>query len=128
MNLIYQIHSYGILVSYSCGIKKHIRQFWAPTTSCTTSSKCPTLLKQLWNQLNCHCAECLYFIFFFLIKQEDDKDYKKKMQMKEDFGVFVTMAVIVFLVSQNQNLAWCSSTVVDHLSPVACIIKLLRSS
>jgi len=30
-------------------------------------------------------------------KPEDDKDFKKKMQMKEDFGVFVTMAVIVFI-------------------------------
>jgi len=32
-----------------------------------------------------------------LNKIEDDKDFKKKMQMKEDFGVFVTMAVIVFI-------------------------------
>ena len=30
--------------------------------------------------------------------QDEDKDYKKKMQMKEDLGVFVTMAVIVVLV------------------------------
>ena len=35
----------------------------------------------------------------FVIPQDEvDKDYKKKMQMKEDFGVFVTMSVIVFLV------------------------------
>ena len=29
---------------------------------------------------------------------DEDKDHKKKMQMKEDLGVFVTMAVIVVLV------------------------------
>jgi hypothetical protein len=49
MNIIYQIHSCGILVSYSCDITKYEYKIWGshPLLLCLETSKCPTLLKQL---------------------------------------------------------------------------------
>ncbi len=51
----------------------------------------------------------------FVIRQDEvDKDYKKKMQMKEDFGVFVTMAIIVFLV-------WTFSQLISSI--LKCLVE-----